>query len=248
MTAIMAAREMGANQATVLSYANSGDSPAGDREDVVGYGAVALWHSSGTDDETGFALSPVPAAPIEALPLSEEAKRELLRLARDTAARFLTTQTFPPFHSEDPALLQFLGAYVTYERDGELRGCLGRVEADRPVYQNVQYAAVAAAVLDSRYPIITPEELDNLDLEITLLQPLVPVLGPEQIELGRDGILMRVGEEHSALFLPQVPLEEGWDLETTLTHLSRKEGMADDRWRSEDVRFYVFEGEWFGGE
>jgi AmmeMemoRadiSam system protein A len=185
----------------------------------------------------------VPDGP---LPLSTEAKEEMLRLARQTAEQFLTTETFPPFHPDDPALMQSLGAYVTYERDGNLRGCVGRIEADRPVYQNVQYAAVVAALLDSRFPAITPEELEDLSLEVTLLQPLEPVKGPEDIELGRDGILMRVDGDHSALFLPQVPLDEGWDLETTLIHLSRKAGLDDDAWQDEDTRFHVFKGEWFG--
>jgi AmmeMemoRadiSam system protein A len=142
--------------------------------------------------------------------------------------------------------LQHLGAYVTYEHEGDLRGCVGRIEADRPVYQNVQYAAVVAAVLDSRFPAITPKELQDLSLELTLLQPLEPVTGPEEIELGRDGILMRVGDENSALFLPQVPLDEGWDLETTLIRLSRKAGLEDDAWQDKSARFYTFEGEWFG--
>jgi AmmeMemoRadiSam system protein A len=143
-------------------------------------------------------------------------------------------------------MTQPLGAYVTYRHDGTLRGCLGRIDADRPVYQNVQYAAVVAALLDSRFPTITPEELQDLSLEVTLLQPLTPVAGPDEIELGRDGILMRVDDDHSALFLPQVPLEEGWDLETTLSHLSRKAGLADDAWQDRGTRFHVFKAEWFG--
>jgi len=248
MTAMIAAKKMGANRATVLNYANSGDSPIGDRTGVVGYGAVAFWQSSGGEPIREFELPPTPTTPVEALPLSEGAREELLRLARQTVEQFLETQTFPSLQSDDLALLQPLGAYVTYKEDGALRGCLGRIEADRPAYQNVQYAAVVAAVLDSRFPAIAPEELQNLSLEVTLLQPLEPVAGPEEIELGRHGILMRVGDGHSALFLPQVPLDEDWDLEATLIQLSRKAGLADDGWQDKDARFYVFEGEWFGGD
>jgi AmmeMemoRadiSam system protein B/AmmeMemoRadiSam system protein A len=248
LAAVIAARQMGADRATVLDYANSGDSPIGDRAGVVGYGAVALWQSKGEEPNTRFELPPTPAAPVEPLLLSDLAKTELLRLARYTAEHFLATQAFPAFQSDDPALLQPLGAYVTYEHDGELRGCVGRIEADRPVYLNVQYAAVVAAVLDSRFPAITPDELEDLSLEITLLHQLEPVADPEEIELGKDGILMRVGDDHSALFLPQVPSDQDWDLETTLSQLSLKAGLAVDGWQDEKARFYTFEGEWFGEE
>jgi uncharacterized protein (TIGR00296 family) len=95
---------------------------------------------------------------------------------------------------------------------------------------------------------VSVEELSDLSLEITLLRPLTPVSGPEEIEIGRDGILMRVGDDHSALFLPQVPVEEGWNRNATLAHLSRKAGLADDAWQDKDARFYTFQGQWFGEE
>jgi AmmeMemoRadiSam system protein B/AmmeMemoRadiSam system protein A len=248
MAAMLAAGQMGADGADVLHYANSGDTPIGQREQVVGYGAVALWQSDGEEGSDQFDMPADAENLVEPLALSPEAQEELLALARRSAEQFLSSETFPPFHTEDPALLQPLGAFVTYERDGALRGCVGRVEGDRPVYLNVQYAAAAAAVADSRFPPITPEELEGLSIEITLLHPMRQVQSPDEIEIGRDGILMRVGEEGGALFLPQVPLDEGWDLEATLIHLSRKAGLPDDAWRSEGARFYVFAGEWFGDE
>ena len=142
--------------------------------------------------------------------------------------------------------MQPMGAYVTYERDGALRGCLGRLEGDRPAYLNVQYAALAAALADPRFPAITVEELDELTLEITLLYPMRQVDSPDEIQIGRDGVLMRAGENEGALFLPQVPLDQGWDLNDTLVELCRKAGLPDDAWRSPDTRFYVFAGQWFG--
>lgn len=248
MTALVAARQMGADRATVLHYANSGDVPIGDRSQVVGYGAVALWQASGSsaNQPADFALPAALSKPVEPLPLTQEAQEQLLALARDSARQFLTTETFPFFHSDDPALLQPLGAYVTYRNADGLRGCVGRLEGDRPAYLNVQYAAVAAALIDNRFPPVTPDELDELSLEITLLHPMHRVSDPSEIQIGRDGILMRVGEKDGALFLPQVPLDEGWDLETTLVHLCRKAGLADGAWQRADAQFYVFAGEWFG--
>jgi len=245
MTALIAAQQMGANQASVLHYANSGDTPVGDRSGVVGYGAVALWQSSNEGSADSFQLPPATAATGGAVPLSVEAQQALLDLARRTAAHFLQTETFPPFYTDDPALLQPMGAYVTYEQDGTLRGCLGRLEGDRPAYLNVQYAAAAAAVADSRFPPVTPEELGGLTIEITLLEPMHQASDPSQIEIGRDGVLMRLGDK-GALFLPQVPPDQGWDVQETLINLCRKAGLPDDAWQRPDARFYVFSGQWFG--
>ena len=250
MTALIAARQMGANQATILHHANSGDVPLGDRTQVVGYGAVALWQSTGEGSlptpQSPIPTSPSPISNTQAISLSLEAQQELLTLARQTAAQFLATETFPSFQTDDPALLQPLGAYVTYRKDGALRGCLGRLEADRPAYQNVQYAAVASALSDPRFPAVTTEELKNLTIEITLLQPMHQVASPNEIQIGRDGVLMRLGENQGALFLPQVAPQQGWDLQATLLNLCRKAGLPDDCWRSPDARFYVFSGQWFG--
>jgi len=249
MTALIAARLMGTDQATVLHYATSGDVPIGKRDQVVGYGAVALWQSPTPDLQPSVFNASTPAPTLQSvapLPLSPETQRDLLALARRTAELFLTAETFPAFQTDDPALLQPLGAYVTYERDGELRGCLGRLEADRPAYLNVQYAAVAAALGDPRFPAVTAEELDKLTIEITLLYPMHQVERPDQIQIGRDGVLMRVGENSGALFLPEVPLDQGWDLQETLVNLCRKAGLPDDAWQRSDARFYVFAGQWFG--
>jgi AmmeMemoRadiSam system protein B/AmmeMemoRadiSam system protein A len=247
MTALIAARQMGADQATVLHYANSGDVPVGDRGAVVGYGAVALWQGEGAHTTpASLALPPAPEGPAEPLPLTAEAKEELLALARRTIAQFLTSQTFPPFQTDDPALLQPLGAYVTYEQADSLRGCLGRLEGDRPAYLNVQYAAVAAAVADQRFPPVHVDELDGLTLEISLLYPMRPVDSPDEIRIGRDGVLMQVGSQNGALFLPQVPPEQGWGLDATLLNLCRKAGLPDDCWQRDDARLYAFAGEWFG--
>jgi MEMO1 family protein len=245
MTALIAARQMGANQATVLVHTTSGDVPLGDRTQVVGYGAVALWQGEGRK-AAPEPQSPAYASNTQAVPLSPEEQKQLLALARQTSAQFLSTETFPSFHTDDPALLQPLGAYVTYNKSGALRGCLGRLEPDRPAYLNVQYAAVAAALGDPRFPPVTVEELADLTIEITLLQPMREVASPDEIQIGREGVLMRVGQDKGALFLPQVAPQQGWDLQDTLLNLCRKAGLPDDCWQSPEARFSVFTGQWFG--
>jgi AmmeMemoRadiSam system protein B/AmmeMemoRadiSam system protein A len=246
MTALIAARQMGADQATILHYANSGDVPIGSRDQVVGYGAVAIWQSQGSDSAPTKVSLAAPSQPAGPLPLSPEQQQELLALARRTAEQYLSTGTIPIFQTETAALLQPLGAYVTYEKEGALRGCLGRLEADRPAYQNVQYAALAAALGDPRFPAVTAEELPELTLEVTLLQPMHLVESADEIGIGRDGVLMRLGDDNAALYLPQVPIQQGWDLDDTLLNLCRKAGLPDDAWQRPDARFYVFAGQWFG--
>lgn len=249
LTAIMATQQMGANRAAVLHYANSGDSPIGDRTGVVGYGAVAIWQAENTaGNPNSFTVPPAGLGANATVSLSPEAREKLLALARRSAEQFLTSETFPAFHTDDPAMLQPLGAYVTYEKEDMLRGCLGRLEADRPVYLSVQFAAAAAAVADSRFRPITPEELKTLTIEITLLHPMREVDGPEEIRIGRHGVLMRVGADDRALYLPQVAVQQGWNLEETLANLCLKADLPEDAWQAENARFWVFEGEWFGEE
>jgi AmmeMemoRadiSam system protein A len=232
--------------ANVLHYATSGDVPIGQRENVVGYAAMALWlDEHGDQAPESFEVPSLSEIP-DPIPLSLPAQEELLALARRTIAQYLATESLPSYVTEDPALLQPMGAYVTYEEEGALRGCLGRLEGDRPAYLNVQYAALAAALGDPRFPAITSGELEELTLEITLLQPMRQVENARAIQIGSDGVLMRVGEENSALFLPQVPVDEGWDLEETLVNLCRKAGLPDDAWERPEARFYVFTGQRFG--
>ncbi|MBN1137261.1 MAG: AmmeMemoRadiSam system protein B [Anaerolineae bacterium] len=252
MTAMIAARHMGANQATVLYHATSGDVPIGDRGQVVGYGAVALWQSeSGAALAASFELPPLPVSPAGPLTVSEQGQDELLALARQTALQYLTSETFPTFQSDNPELAQPLGAFVTltYKENGELRGCIGRLEADRPLYLNVQYAAVAAALGDPRFPAVTAEELAKLEIEITVLYPQQEIEDPAEIQIGRHGVVLQLDTDKGALFLPQVAPTEGWDVNATLANLCRKAGISDDNcWQSPKARLYVFTGQWFGEE
>lgn len=170
--------------------------------------------------------------------------KELARLSVDAAARgrpgpdprSMSAVAGTPL---DGALGENLGAFVTLHLDGNLRGCIGHITSDRPLAVTVAECARSAAVRDPRFAPVSPDELAFLDLEVSVLTPLRPVAGPEAIELGRHGILLDRGGRQS-VFLPQVPGEQGWDLETTLDHLARKAGLDPGAWR-EDTRFHVFE-------
>ena len=251
LTAMLAAPQLGANQVTVLKYANSGDVPVGDRSQVVGYGAVIFWRGEGNGSAersrrslTSFVM-PTPPGPVaEAIPLTAEDKEELLAMARQTIAHFLETGAFPHFTVTQPGLLQERGAFVTLKKYGELRGCIGHLIGDRPLYLVVQNAAVSAAVGDQRFPPVTGEELSDLEIEISVLSPLEQVESVDQIQVGLHGVIIRRGLQQ-AVYLPQVAPEQGWGREEMLENLCLKAGLSKDAWRKEGTWFYVFTAEVF---
>ena len=168
----------------------------------------------------------------DAAALSDREKaflKELARLSVDAAARgkpgpdprSMAAVAGTPLSG---ALGENRGAFVTLHLDGNLRGCIGRITSDRPLAVTVAECARSAAVRDPRFAPVAPDEIPFLDLEISVLTPPVEVGGPDAIELGRHGILLE-REGRQAVFLPQVPGEQGWDLATTLDHLALKAGI-----------------------
>ncbi len=139
-----------------------------------------------------------------------------------------------------------MGAFVTYHKihQGndfrELRGCIGLMQAHYPLWLSVLYMAYGAAREDGRFKPIIPDELPQIHFEITVLGPSAPCK-KEEIELGKHGIILK-SNNRSAVFLPHVPIEQGWDLETTFKHLCLKAGLAQNVWENENTEFYCFEG------
>lgn len=185
-------------------------------------------------------------------PRLDEAERALLRdlAARAVAAAAAGTGAPDPAAvaadhglAVEGALAEHRGAFVTLTRDGRLRGCIGSIVGRIPLVDAVVAAATNAAVQDPRFPPVTPAEVPRLHLEVSVLSTLLPVAGPEAIEVGRHGVLLSRGRRQ-AVFLPQVATEQGWDRDTMLTHLALKAGLPPDAWR-EATRFEVFTADVF---
>jgi len=177
----------------------------------------------------------------------ENADREsLLRLARESIEAKLEGREAAPLAGSD-ALDRPAGAFVTLTIDGELRGCIGTLDATRPLRHSVADAAVSAATRDPRFPPLTHRELQRVRLEISVLGDFVPVGDPSEIEIGRDGLLIRAGGR-SGLLLPQVPVEWGWDVPTFLERLCVKAGLSPGSWRRPDCRLERFTAKVFGEE
>lgn len=143
----------------------------------------------------------------------------------------------------EPRLLEKRGAFVTLHKQGRLRGCIGYIEGIKPLVEAVIDNGRSAAVADPRFAPVDGGELPRIEIEVSALTPLQPIDGPEQIELGRHGIVLIKGGAR-AVFLPQVAPEQGWDLNLTLGHLALKAGLGPNGWQ-EGACFEVFEAEVF---
>lgn len=172
-------------------------------------------------------------------------RRFLLDAARKAIeARASGRDIEPPSAPVPESLMVKSGVFVSLHKRGALRGCIGYMKADRPLYEAVIDAAISSAFGDPRFPPMEPDEVPHIDIEISVLTSPVPVTSWKEIVVGRHGIVLKKGICH-ALFLPQVAPERGWDLETTLDNLAMKAGLAPGEWR-EGASFEVFEAVVFG--
>jgi len=233
MAAMAAAKAMGATGGKVVSYAHSGNLPIGDRERVVGYGAVVL-----AADPKKEAPAVRPAATTEGT-IGPADRKYLLGLARETISRYLTMKMVPLPRLSSPILREPRGVFVTLKKRGDLRGCIGRMVPDRPLAELVGAMALQSAFEDPRFSPVTLRDLPDLEIEISVLTPMKPVSGPNDIVVGRDGVLLQKGGK-SAVFLPQVAPEQGWGRDEMLSHLSQKAGLPSGAWR-DGASFLTFQ-------
>jgi len=201
----------------------------GDVTGSVSYLAFAVYRHSGAAGGTTF---------------SQVEKRILLEIARRSIASVLREGKPLTVRPEDypEALRRKAGVFVTLKKNGKLRGCIGYISAVKPLVQAVADVAVKSATQDFRFRPVREEELQKLEIEISVLSPFVPVSDPESIVVGRDGLYIMKGAR-SGILLPQVPVEQGWDRKTFLEQTCRKAGLPPDSWK--DARLYRFTAQVF---
>lgn len=179
--------------------------------------------------------------------LNEDEKQFVLDVARKTVIEHAMSGATPAFATDNPKLNRKSGAFVTlHEKSGALRGCIGYVEALKPLVQTVVDMAVACSSRDPRFQPVTPEEFPNLDIEVSVLTPLKEIKHTEEITVGRDGLMIRKGN-FSGLLLPQVATECGWDRTQFLKQTCIKAGLDTDAWKKPDAKLYAFSAQVFGG-
>jgi AmmeMemoRadiSam system protein A len=166
----------------------------------------------------------------------------LLKIAREALAAYVGAA---PAHvpGETAILSRPGGAFVTLHKSGDLRGCIGQIEPTEALGKVVRRCAVAAGSSDPRFPPITSSELDAIQIEISLLGPLESIAGPQDIVIGRDGLVVERGWQRG-LLLPQVAVEWGWDAEAFVAHTCRKAGLPADAWK-QHAKLWRFEAEVF---
>jgi AmmeMemoRadiSam system protein A len=182
--------------------------------------------------------------------MDKEHEQSLLKVARDSVSAAVRKETLVSVRSDDAKLNEHCGCFVTLKNNEALRGCIGQFTSEKPLIKLVSEMAVASATNDPRFLVdpIKADELESLDVEISVLSPLKRTDDPLSLRFGVDGIYIKKGNR-SGCFLPQVATETGWTKEQFLTHCCvQKAGLSADAWRESDVQVYLFTADVFGAE
>lgn len=179
--------------------------------------------------------------------LNPDARLALLAIARASVVAAAEGREPDDPVPDTPELHRPGAAFVTLRIGGALRGCIGHVAAEQPLWISVREMAAAAATRDDRFSPVTPAELPGVSIEISVLSPRRRIEGPEHVVIGRDGLYVRRGPQ-SGLLLPQVATEHAWCDEEFLSQTCRKAGLPLDAWKDPETRIESFTAEVFGEE
>jgi MEMO1 family protein len=231
------------SKATLLHYDTSGKQ-MNDYDNSVSYVSMAFsgkWNIKTDPNDKNIENESI---------LSDKDKNGLLSLARKSIEFYLKEKKMPTAEmlgvKITPNMEKTMGGFVSLYEFGELRGCIGEITPRRPLYQAVMSQAVNAAVNDYRFPPVVETDVPNLKIEISALTPPHKVDSYKDIVIGKDGMTL-TKNGRSAVFLPQVAPEQGWDLDKTLSYLSLKAGLPMNAWK-EGADFTVFQAIVFGEE
>jgi len=238
VVAELVAMSLGANKAKVVYQTNSGDVTGNRSGYIVGYGAVAIYKQAENKKKEKVGVDSG---------LNENDKKTLLALARESIENALANKPDPKLDSDSPILKEKRGAFVTLTKRGILRGCIGYIRAYKPLDQTIVEMAQAAAFRDPRFPPVTKNELDDLEIEISVLTPIQEIDDINEIEVGKHGIIIE-RNGYSGLLLPQVATEYGWDRITFLEHTCQKAGLPRDAWKQEGTKIKIFSADIFHEE
>lgn len=243
---VLAAQKLGFGNVSILKYANSGDT-YGDKSKVVGYlSAVFYRPADPVTNEVAGGTQEKTKAGGEKMLLNQAQRARLLAIARESITGFVKSGKRIDVSEKDPVLNEPMGAFVTLHEKGELRGCIGNMTGQGPLYKTVAAMAIEAATGDPRFMTLSPEEIDTIDIEISVLSPMRKVKSADEITIPGHGVLVRRGFR-SGVYLPQVATETGWTKEEFLTSLcGQKAGLSPDAWRDPSTDMYVFTAEVFG--
>jgi len=182
---------------------------------------------------------------MESSNLSSPTRIWLLAWARQSIHNYLIKHSEGDPQEMSPEAEVLRGAFVTLHlKSGPLRGCIGTFEASEPLWTTIRQMAISAATRDPRFPSLSPMELTQCRIEISVLSPKESIT-PEQVEVGKHGLWVSRGHARGVL-LPQVPSEYGWDSERFLSETCVKAGMSPLAWKDGDLTIEAFTAEVFG--
>jgi len=225
-------------KAKLVSYYTSGDL-MGDYSSSVSYATIAFFEPPAKKE---LQVSDVNE-------LSKEEKETLIKVARKTLETFLSGKSLDDITKDlnlTPKLKENRGVFVTIKKHGDLRGCIGYIEGIKPLYEAVIDNTINACSRDYRFPPMEKGEAKDVTLEISVMTPLKEIKSPEEIVVGRDGLVIQKGF-NKGLLLPQVATEYGWDRDTFLAQVCRKAGLPYDAWK-EGATIWIFSAQVFGEE
>jgi len=204
---------------------------------------LAIWLTLGAAVFSGLGAPPCWGEQ-PAMNLSTADKQLLLQVARDSIAARLKGKAATPVKASSPVLEEPRGAFVSLHRRGQLRGCIGYIEAVKPLLQTVREMAPAAAFQDPRFGPLQADELADLSIEISVLTPMRLIKSTDEIEVGQHGLYIVRGLNRG-LLLPQVATEYHWDRRTFLEHTCNKAGLPPEAWQDPNTRIFIFRAEIF---
>ena len=233
-------KHFGADKPVMLAYMNSADI-TGDKfsSHIVGYSSIVFPESGiqkkDEDSEQGL--------------YSKEEKKYLLDLARNSITYYLENgKRIQPEKPVYEKLSEERAVFVTLNKQGNLRGCIGHMHAQMPLYKAVSEMAASAAFEDPRFPKVKEKELKDIDIEISVLTPMKQITDWKQIRMGIDGVWIKKGWR-SGVFLPQVATDTGWDRVTFLENLcAHKAGLPKDAYKDPNTEIYIYQVEKFSEE
>lgn len=178
--------------------------------------------------------------------LNDEEKKELLILSRKTLETYYANGKIFQYTPANSRLNELhLGCFVTLKKMGNLRGCLGNFSSKDPLYLNIQKMTISSAREDPRFDPVKKDELKDINIEISVLYPMMEIKNIDEIQVGRDGLYVEQGFFRGVL-LPQVATEYGWNKEEFLSHTCIKAGLPPSAWKNQGIRIFRFEADVFG--
>lgn len=176
--------------------------------------------------------------------LTDDEKRELLRIARATLREYFHTGRIPPGKPHRDSLTAEAGAFVSLHLDGTLRGCIGTQQETTPLFRTIQEMTIAAASRDPRFDAVTEDEVDDIEIEVSVLGGHKPLGAPAELQIGVHGVTIDLDGKH-ALLLPQVAEKNGWDALAFLENVCAKAGLDSDAWKQDGAVVKTFTAQVF---